>query len=263
MSDPGAAAPYPTGLIDLLKPRVSPKLVRYISESDAGELNYPAQRDAINRILTSDRIPLPLRWEPREAFSLVKWIDPVRPEPDQAGMSVRERHIARAFCCACLLAARFDDQDLDTEPSDLLPRLIESVVAIDRSWLEELRSLVAWAKDSCDHARPYPQEYESDATLCRMALVLIATASNAQMESGVIGRMVDEIFERKRRSFTRCEDQWTWLLEGNNFEQSVHVWKSLAERLLLTPPACWADGDRAAVVRLGRAMICDGGIAPS
>lgn len=258
MSGSGVPVPYPTGLIDLLKPRISPKLVRYIAEADAGEFNYPAQRDAINKILRSDRIPLPLMWEPREAFALIKWVEPAGPDQAHKGFSAREMHIARAFCCACLLAARFDDQDIDTEPSDLLPRLIESVAAIDTSWLKDLRELVEWASYSCDRAQPYPQDFESDATLCRTSLVVIDAAADAHVKNDTVCQLVDEIFERKHRSFARREDQWNWLLEGNCFDQSVHLWKSLSDRYLVKPPAHWEDSDKAAAVRLGQAIIRDG-----
>lgn len=261
MIEPGAPDPYPTGLLDLLKPRMSPKLVRYIAESDDGLHNYPKQRDAIISILRSDRISLPLEWEPREALSLVKWSEPNQEPMGSDKLAFRELHTARLFCCACLLAAYPQDMCHESEPSDLLPRLIESVIAVEGSWLVELHAFVAWAKGHCDRADPLWHEHETDATLCRMALVIIAAAGSRPDQAEFVSA-VDEIFARKRESFSRGDERWTWLLEGSYFDQSAHIWKSLADRYLLKPPADWSESARSAAVRLGESIIRDDKKAP-
>lgn len=256
MSGSGVPLPYPTGLIDLLKPRISPKLVRYIAESDAGEYNYPAQRDAINKILTSERIPLPLEWEPCESLCLIKWSDPDR-DTDAHELSVREQHLSRLFCCACLLAAHPQDRCHESEPSDVLPRLIESTIAVEPAWLGQTRELVAWLKQYCEFADPLLEEHETDSTLCRIGLVIISTAIAGYPDEAEIVRAIDEIFERKVDSFLRSKEKWTWLLEGGDFALSIHTWKSLAERHLMHPPSDWPDKALDACRRLGKAIIRD------
>ena len=256
MSEAGRPTLYPTGLIDLLKPRMSPKLVRYIAEADAGEFNYPAQRDAINRILNSERIPLPLEWEPCESLCLIKWSEPDR-NTDAGQLSVRERHLARLFCCACLLAAYPQDQCHESEPSEALPRLIESTIAAEPAWLDQAHELVTWLKEYCEHAEPLLEEHETDANLCRIGLIIISTAISVYPDEAEIIRAIEEIFERKVDSFLRSEGAWTWLLEGGYFAQSIHIWKSLAERHLMHPPSDWPNNVSNACRRLGKAIIRD------
>lgn len=232
---------------------MSPKLVRYIATADAGELNYPAQRDAINAILQSERIPLPLEWEPCESFSLIRWSEPDR-ESDVVGLTIREQHLARLFCCACLLAAYPQMRCHESEPSEILPRLIESVIAIEPGWLDETRAFVAWLKEYCEGADPQMDEHFTDANLCRIGLVIIATATTGKAGDAEIVVSVNEIFERKVDSFLRSENGWTWLFEGSYFTQSAHIWSSLAERYLLHPPAGWTKEASDACRRLGEAV---------
>jgi hypothetical protein len=253
VSGSGIPAPYPTGLIDLLKPRISPKLVRYIAEADAGEFNYRAQRDAINKILKSERIPLPLEWEPCESFSLIKWSEPDR-NTDFIELSVREQHLARLFCCACLLAAYPQMRCHESEPSDNLPRLIESMIAVEPGWLRETREFVAWLKEHCDRADPRLEEHFTDANFCRIGLVIITTAIAGEPDDAEIVSSVNEIFDRKADSFLRSEQAWTWLFESSYFTQSAHIWSSLAERSLLHPPAGWTQEASDACRRLGEAV---------
>lgn len=257
MSGSGVPVPYPTGLINLLKPWISPKLVRYIAEADAGEFNYPAQRDAINRILRSDRIPLPLEWEPAEAFCMIKWSLPGQ-NPDVKHLGLREQHVARIFCCACLLAAYPARQRHESEPSQVLPPLIESTIVAEPSWLGVLRDLIEWAMDYCDHADPSDSEHFTDATHCRMSLVIIDVASKKLPDPSVFIQSVEAIFERKRRSFAADSDGWSWLVEGGYFGSGVPIWKSLAKKYLLNPPEGWPDRVSGASKRLGEAIIHDG-----
>jgi len=257
LSELGDPTPYPTGLFDLLKPRISPKLVRYIAESDAGEINYKAQRDAINKIIESDRIPLPLESEPAEAFSMIMWSVPGH-NPDAKHLGLREQHVARMFCCACLLAAYPARQRHESEPSLVLPPLIESTIAAEPGWLGVLRDLIEWARDYCDQADPSYSEHFTDATHCRMSLVIIDAASNNLPDPPMFVRSVEEIFDRKRHSFAADSDGWSWLLEGSYFDSGVPIWKSLAKKYLLHPPADWPDHASDASKRLGEAMIRDG-----
>lgn len=235
---------------------MSPKLVRYIAEADAGEFNYPAQRDAINKILNSERIPLPLEWEPCESLCLIKWSEPDR-DTDAGQLSVRERHLARLFCCACLLAAYPQDRCHESEPSEALPRMIESTIALELAWLDQARELLAWFRDFCERADPLLEEHKTDANLCRIGLVITAAAIAGETDEDEIVRSVNEIFERKVDSFLRSEQMWTWLLEGSEFTQSIPIWKSLAERHLLNPPPGWPDKASDACRRLGEAIVRD------
>jgi hypothetical protein len=253
VSELGAPTPYPTGLFDLLRPQMSPKLIEYIALTN---FLKPA---VIKTLVQSERIPAPLRKQTTEALSLVKWEEPERQQGDNPmGMTLRELHISRLFCCACLLAAYPGQRSTDCEPSNVLPRLIESTVAVEPAWLDRSADLIAWLRDHCDQADPAWEEHDIDATLCRTALVIINAAADSAVEQVKLVEAVEEIFARKRRSFTRGDEQWTWLLEGGCFNQSVHIWKSLAERYLLNPQRNWSNEVSAACSRLGEAIIRDG-----
>ncbi|MCC5822107.1 MAG: hypothetical protein LAT64_13280 [Phycisphaerales bacterium] len=257
MKDRDARAPYPTGLIDLIKPRMTPKLVRYIADADF------LKSRVIEHLVQSPRIISPLDDRVIEALSLVKWDDPEdRSGDNPKKFTTRELHISRLFCCACLLSAYSESKGHESEPSEVLPRLIESTIAVEQAWLGELKDLIVWARDWCDQADPTWHEHETDATLCRMALMIIAAASKDRVDQVDFARAVDEIFERKQRSFARRIDRWTWILEDGFFRQSVHLWKSLADRYLLTPPNDWTEEAKAAARRLGNAMIRDESTPP-
>jgi hypothetical protein len=255
------AAPLPhapTGLIDRIRRQNSPKIIEAIAS--APQLGFDANERALQMILRPGPLVDPIEYPLGVAFSLVKWNEPEFSEKYKTGtLSLREDHLARLFACACLIA----DFPLRTsdwaEPVDLLPRLVESTIAVEQGWLAELDQLIAWVQFACDRIAdsPFSGEFAA-ANHCRMTRILIAVArGDPVLPPGSIASAVEEVCLRKRASCSETEAEGHWTTESEYDNLSEHIWKHLGATILTNPPVGWCDADIAAIQKLESCIRLD------
>lgn len=246
-------ADAPTGLLDGVRRRISPRIVRAIASSD---VCVDANKVAIQIILRPGPFPSPIGLAPGEAFSITRWWEPETHGEHEIGvLSLREGHLARLFACTCLLM----DFPLRTsewaKPVDLLPRLIESTMAVEHEWLAELDELIAWVQSACDRFGNGPYSNEFDAsTHCLLARILIAVARGDPASPGSFCGAVEELCRRKRASRNESEQIASWMTE---YSLSEHIWKRLGVTILTKPPTGWNDIDVTAVRKLEACIRLD------
>lgn len=241
----------PADLIDLVRRQISPKIIEEIASEP--QFDFDANKRALQIILKPGSLAGPIDYPLGVALSLTKWREPeIADQYKNGSLSIRENHLARLFACVCLLADFPLRKSEWAEPVDLLPRLIESTMAVELGWLAELDDLIVWVQAACDRAEnsPFSNEFAA-ATHCRMARILIAVARGDPIPSpGSIASAVEEVCARKRASCCEIEAEGHWATESKYDTLSEHIWKHLSATILTKSPAGWSDADTAAVRKL-------------
>ena len=128
--------PSADALLAVLRPRLDDAVLSKIAEADYGT-GAKAHLRALRGIRDQGKIPSPLRWEPREVLSLIRWSKPAG-TTDSTSVAP-EFHLGRAFACGVLLISRADPA---CEEQTAAP-LIASALALGPEVEEASLSLLA------------------------------------------------------------------------------------------------------------------------
>jgi|GEM_PF-5110543 len=250
---------YPTGLIDQLKRRVTPRIIRYIARSDYGA-EAPEHKAAIRRIIDEPRIPRPMQWEPGEPFRLTRWWDPENHKQHEIRpLSMHEAHIARAFSSACLIAG--GDDSIECVYNSLLG-LIESLYEISPELLGPFDELIRWAIHiNTPAGSPLHFEDYDETVPCRCAL-LMSACMRGEMPDDFISivqavHRSGELYNKAWQPDAPPLDPTEPWIGRSVLSSAVNLpsWIKLARRWLLDPPKHWDAPAREACIEIGNLMI--------
>jgi hypothetical protein len=133
--------PDASGLLRLLSALVDDAMLQDIAEADYGN---DRDRHLARLMIIRDKgvIPSPLQWHPQEVLELIRWSEPDNPDwkPGQMGVA---GHIMRAFCCATLLVAAGNGEEM-LGISDTLIQLIGSLAALGLDNELPAGQMLAW-----------------------------------------------------------------------------------------------------------------------
>jgi hypothetical protein len=163
-----ALKPRQGALLQLLASEMSPRLLQLIAEADYG-YSVPENLKQLRRICETSIVPEPQRWVPKEVIELIRWS---RPEQDgwKAGLSGRDGHLIRAFCCTVLVVgggSELTREHLDDENSTLAP-LVESLFVLGPEYQVAGLSELAWRIENP------PQAWSEEPSFWLAALLLAA-----------------------------------------------------------------------------------------
>jgi len=233
---------YPTELIDRLKPKITPRIVKEIVKSDHGS-DDPGHKSAIRLILSEDRVPRPIGWEPGEPFSLCQWWEEAAHEQHELrGLSPKQAHVARALSCACLLT---DTSYGAGEPFDPMIRLVDSVIRIDTSLIRPCFDMLCWLQESGEISPHDDIQYDlMTAELCKCLLKAADPRCPMDLTRSIPALIESESEYRDRaraddlapgitHAGDPCRDQW--LLGMSDNDMSWDVCFRLVRELRRTP----------------------------
>ncbi len=250
---------YPTELIDRLKPLMTPKIIKVISMSDYG-MDAPEHRAAIQRIIDEDRIPRPFQWEPGEVLALTRWWTPEsHKEHENRALSIREAHIARAFSCFCLLAAK---EYAAEEAYNSIPGLVESCYATNKELLTEISPMLQWITATAPlNSQPIEHQDHEEIVACCCGELITACMR------GILPENFEQIIEtievsksivimgkfNAYRSNRMRDAQWMFdiIFAGCVARDR---WIQLAKTWLKNPPEHWPAESRESVITVWRSI---------
>lgn len=257
---------YPAGFFEALKEHLNEKILDDIAHADSG-LGAAENRKIIDNILETNTVPYPLLFNPNEAIQLTMWWSPNWDTAQGiSSVQLRTEHIARAFCCACLLTNTPSEYCI--EPVDILPRLFQSVIEIDTALLPHTREMVLCAR--LNHADKTDEDMILDEMLCRLAIILIdAYSDSTDFPNGDLAQRCQQIItdEQNYRDteevkhlihkypFDNYKNWNQWLLGMSFFVQSVDVWIELTNKILLEPRVSLSDADRVGCRELAKNIL--------
>ena len=251
---------YPTGLIDQLKPLMTPKIIKEIALSDFGFVSR-GYRAIFQEFIDQRRIPRPMRGDPREAFNITRWWSPeFHQEHEIRRLSLKEAHIARAFSCTCLLCTIDEERE---EPEDIIPQLIESSYEINPQILQDAIELIQWAEAIKNPPSNAPDRIVHDYIVMTECAKLIVASMLNELEHEAFHN-VQTILESGPRvvvggtpnSFQYLKPTGNWIFaEVLKHCTARETWTALAHRWLLQPPKNWDAQNRDAVTEVAKLML--------
>lgn len=257
---------YPTRLLEALKEHLSEKILDHIAQADAG-LGALENRKNIDDILETNTVPYPLQFNPKEAFMMTMWWRPDRGVAQSiSSVQRQEEHLARAFCCACLLTNTPSEYGI--EPADVLPRLIQSIIEIDTALLSHTREMVMCSTQN--HSDESDSDMRFDNMLCRLALILIDAhgvsplRADGELNARCKQLIQDELAYRDNEEVCSLINEYSlsnypnwdqWLLGMTFFDQSLDDWKEISENILLNLRNDLTETDRLGCIELAENIL--------
>lgn len=222
--------PYADAILAGSGELVTDDMLEEISRADYG-MSAEAHLAALLPIRDEVLIPSPMKWEPKEVLSLVRWSQPEDPAwtPGSAG---ERGHVMRAFCCAALLRAAAEPANVeyfDGENQTLI-QLIESTLFLNRGLPGAVGSFLTWR---------FPRLRADDEERPFFAFGLVALAllvrrdSLAALEIDTLVAFVEQAEAAVRDPMGVCTpDMFEGsFLAGTHFDLRHAAWRSLARRL--------------------------------
>lgn len=224
--------PSETALLDWLTPHIDDSLLGEIAAADYGS-EEKEHFEALKSIRDQRRIPIPLRWVPREVLELMRWSEPEDPswKPGSAGT---RGHLIRAYCCTLLLkASGAPEMKLYTSSeNDTLIQMIASVLYLGREATEAASRFLCWCLSRLAASdKEYP--------FFVLGLLLLRAALFMPGENGIDLEVLAEwtIQEERqvRQEQSNLVESDKWLLGLINFAQKHEAWVRVSEEVLSDP----------------------------
>jgi hypothetical protein len=219
-------------LCDWLRKRVNDSMLRDIAEADYG-MDAEEHFKALVKLRDGEKLPVPLRWVPREVLELIRWSEPDKPSCEPGFRDTRG-HLMRAFVCTLLLRAAAEPENIDyiTGENQTIIQLVKSAIALGNEATEATLSFLCWcfplASDTCE--KPF----------YAMAILLLQVFLSKHDKNGedllaTCDWVINE--EAKVRSndiWGICISNW-WLLGLTFYNQRHQAWESLTRKIVLEP----------------------------
>jgi hypothetical protein len=212
-------------LFDWLRKRVNDSMLRDIAEADYG-MDAEEHFKALVKLRDGEKLPVPLRWVPREVLELIRWSEP--------GFRDTRGHLMRAFVCTLLLRAAAEPENLDyiTGENQTIIQLVKSAIALGNEATQATLSFLCWCfplvSDTCE--KPF----------YAMAILLLQVVLSKHDKHGEdILAICDWVMNEEAK--VRSNDIWgicvsNWWLLGLTFHNQKHqAWESLTRKILLEP----------------------------
>ena len=232
-----------SALFQTFRPEPDELLRRIAQHIDDGMLEEIAAADygydieeyflPLRKIRDEGVVPSPMRWHPQEVLELVRWSEP--DDPNWKPGSPRERgHWMRAFCCAVLLRAGGDPENLDLHDgwNSALIQLVDSLLVVGGKFNRTAAAFLAWliTKFVTD------PEIE-ELGFFGVGLLWFGLNLGPDTSDEVIISLSEWIVSREQQEaddhgLHTSRYTYQWLLGTTFFDQRHSAWKSLGRRLM-------------------------------
>lgn len=219
-------------LFDWLRKRVNDSMLREIAEADYG-MDAEEHFKALVKLRDGEKLPVPLRWVPREVLELIRWSKPDEPSCKPGCRSSRD-HLKRAFACTLLLRAAAEPENIGytSGENETIIQLVESAIALGNEATEVALSFLCWCfpRVSALDERPF-------YAMAILLLQVFLSKHDKQGEELLV--TCDWVINEEAR--VRSNDVWNlaisnWWLLGLTFHNQRHqAWESLTRKILLEP----------------------------
>ncbi len=208
--------PDPAGLLDWLRPMLTPKAMRDMASSDWGS-EMEKHVAVLEDIRTTGLIPQPLAWHPREVLELTRWND--REKTD---------HVARAFACTVLLIDAVGPTDRDGHEQTMAV-LIQSCLELGAEAMTCAMGLLVTVAEGFE-------AYCPESLFAQLGLLMAAAARDPRDPR--LPALAERLIAAERaqhEEFGYRGSEWGWLLGRTNFDQRHKLWRRLSTQLLAEP----------------------------
>jgi hypothetical protein len=234
--------PSETGLLDVLRSRMSRRMLEEIAANDYGE-EVPFHLKGVEEQMSSTPPLGNLEWCPREVLELERWNDPDKEEHEQH----RELcHIKRLFACTILLrnaghmnsdSMRLSEHDFFLETSGAsVARLLRSASALGGAFLRSALAFTLWLY----RAQPYPRLRPFVALASALLAILASHAPSETDKEQRLLAWVDGVEADCRATVGKDVESETWLVGLNSYEaREEHraLWYDMMRQLASQRPA--------------------------
>jgi len=207
--------PDPAGLLDWLRPKLTPAMLHRIASGSHG-FDLEQHLAALVDIQTTGRIPQPLAWHPRETLELERWSNGDHTD-----------HVARAFACTVLLIDAAGPTHRDGH-EQTLPVLIESCAILgDDALARTVGLMVTLVEAFGDRRQELPFSY----------LGLLVAAAARDPRDSRLPQLVAQLIEAAAVASGYGADvpRPDWLLDQTRFDAKHKLWRRQAARYLDEP----------------------------
>jgi hypothetical protein len=163
----------------------------------------------------------------REVLELIRWSEPADRDWRPGGQGPRG-HWMRLFACTVLVRLAPEYQASFDSECDTLAQLISSAIDLGRPVARAAAGMLAWRFVA------YPGDAENPPFLA-FAILLLAAHLERGEDRGLWLKQLAVWVEEEESRARNENSEYEWLMGLTNFRQRETVWRSLADRILVSP----------------------------